>query len=104
MENRSGLSFNPLMEGERFEGSFNHTVKLAGGKFAVFENSREFVLVPWKPSFEDFRRGQMSISAGPDRSWDIMLGRTRGLGIAKRFARKTGCNKMFGNRWLLAGC
>jgi hypothetical protein len=27
-ESRSGLSFNPLMEGERFDGSFNHTVKL----------------------------------------------------------------------------
>jgi type IV secretory pathway VirD2 relaxase len=81
MENRSGLTFNPLVEGERFEGSFNHTVKLASGKFAVFENSKEFVLVPWKPSFEDFRRRQMDISAGPERSWEITLGRGRGLGI-----------------------
>jgi type IV secretory pathway VirD2 relaxase len=81
MENRSGLSFNPLMEGERFDGSFNHTVKLASGKFAVFENSKEFVLVPWKPSFEDFRRRQMSISVGAERGWEIAIGRQRGLGI-----------------------
>jgi hypothetical protein len=34
-------------------GTCKHSVNLASGKYAITENAKEFVLVPWKPSLED---------------------------------------------------
>ncbi len=42
----SGLQAAQLMDGERFEGAYTQPISLASGKFAVFENSKEFTLVP----------------------------------------------------------
>ncbi len=43
----SGLQAAQLMDGERFEGTYIRPISLASGKYAVFENSNEFTLVPW---------------------------------------------------------
>jgi type IV secretory pathway VirD2 relaxase len=77
----SGLHAAQLMEGERFEGAYTRSISLASGKFAVFENSKEFTLVPWRPSFEDFRGKNVSGKvSGSGITWEL-TGRTRGLGI-----------------------
>jgi type IV secretory pathway VirD2 relaxase len=70
-----------LMDSERFEGTYTRSIPLASGKYAVFENSKEFTLVPWRPSFEDFKgRSVTGKVTGSTIAWEL-AGRTRGLGI-----------------------
>jgi type IV secretory pathway VirD2 relaxase len=77
----SGLQAAQLIDGERFEGAYTRPITLASGKFAVFENSKEFTLVPWRPSFEDFKGKNLSGKVtGSTIAWE-MAGRNRGLGI-----------------------
>jgi Protein of unknown function (DUF3363) len=77
----SGLHAAQLMDGERFEGTYARSIPLASGKYAVFENSKEFTLVPWRPSFEDFRGKTVTGKAnGSTIAWEL-AGRNRGLGI-----------------------
>jgi type IV secretory pathway VirD2 relaxase len=77
----SGLQAAQLMDGERFEGAYTRPISLASEKYAVFENSKEFTLVPWRPSFEDIRgknlKGKVT---GSTIAWEL-AGRNRGLGI-----------------------
>jgi type IV secretory pathway VirD2 relaxase len=76
-----GLQAAQLMDGERFEGAYTRTITLASGKFAVFENSKEFTLVPWRPSFEDVRGKKLTGKVtGATIAWEL-AGRNRGLGI-----------------------
>ena len=77
----SGLQAAQLMDGERFEGAYTRPITLASGKFAVFENSKEFTLVPWRPSFEDMRGKTVTGKVtGSTIAWEL-AGRTKGLGI-----------------------
>jgi type IV secretory pathway VirD2 relaxase len=77
----SGLLAAQLMDGERFEGAYTRPISLASGKYAVFENSREFTLVPWRPSFEDIRGKSLTGKvSGSTIAWEL-AGRTKGLGI-----------------------
>jgi type IV secretory pathway VirD2 relaxase len=77
----SGLQAAQLMEGERFEGAYTRPISLASGKYAVFENSKEFTLVPWRPSFEDIKGKNLTGKvAGSTIAWEL-VGRNRGLGI-----------------------
>jgi hypothetical protein len=77
----TGLHAAQLMDGERFEGTYMRSIPLASGKYAVFENSKEFTLVPWRPSFEDFKgRSVTGKVTGSTIAWEL-AGRTRGLGI-----------------------
>lgn len=77
----SGLQSAQLMDGERFEGIYTRPIALASGKYAVFENSKEFTLVPWRPSFEDIRGKSVTGNvSGSTISWEL-TGRDRGLGI-----------------------
>jgi hypothetical protein len=78
---RSGLSHANPIDGENFSGTYRHAVNLASGKYAIIENAKEFVLVPWKPSFEDLRNKVITNSGGLTRTWEIALGRQHGLGI-----------------------
>ncbi len=79
--NASGLHAARLMDGERFEGTYRQPISLACGKFAVFENSKEFTLVPWRPSFEDMRGKEVIGKVnGSTIAWEL-AGRSRGLGI-----------------------
>ncbi len=67
-------------EGSRIEGIFTRTIDLASGRYAVVERSKEFSLVPWRPTLER-RRGTSvaGIVRGGHISWSA--GRKRGLGI-----------------------
>jgi hypothetical protein len=77
----SGLHAAQLMDSVRFEGTYTRSIPLASGKFAVFENSKEFTLVPWRPSFEDFKGKSVTGKVtGSTIAW-VLEGRTRGLGI-----------------------
>jgi type IV secretory pathway VirD2 relaxase len=77
----SGLHAAQLMDSERFEGTYTRSIPLASGKFAIFENSKEFTLVPWRPSFEDFKgRSVTGKVTGSTIAWEL-AGRTKGLGI-----------------------
>jgi type IV secretory pathway VirD2 relaxase len=72
-----GLDFAEPVAGERISGIVRRRVNLNSGSFAVVENSREFVLVPWRPVLErqlgreiaGIMRGSGSIS------WTIGRGR-----------------------------
>jgi hypothetical protein len=76
-----GLHAARLMDGERFEGTYRQPISLASAKFAVFENSKEFTLVPWRPSFEDIRGKEVIGKVnGSTFAWEL-AGRSRGLGI-----------------------
>jgi type IV secretory pathway VirD2 relaxase len=77
----SGLQAAQPMDGERFDGAYTRPITLASGKFAVFENSKEFTLVPWRPSFEDIRGKEITGKvSGSTIAWEL-VGRNRGLGI-----------------------
>jgi type IV secretory pathway VirD2 relaxase len=77
----SGLQAAQLMDGERFDGAYTRSISLASGKYAVFENSKEFTLVPWRPSFEDIRGKSLTGKVtGSTIAWEL-AGRTKGLGI-----------------------
>jgi Protein of unknown function (DUF3363) len=77
----SGLQSAQLMDGERFEGAYTRPITLASGKYAVFESSKEFTLVPWRPSFEDIRGKNLTgKGTGSTIAWEL-AGRTKGLGI-----------------------
>jgi type IV secretory pathway VirD2 relaxase len=77
----TGLHAALLMDDERFEGTYTRSIPLASGKYAVFENSKEFTLVPWRPSFEDLKGKEvMGRVTGSTIAWEL-AGRTRGLGI-----------------------
>jgi type IV secretory pathway VirD2 relaxase len=77
----SGLQAAQLMDGERFEGAYTRSISLASSKYAVFENSKEFTLVPWRPSFEDIKGRKLTGKVtGSTIAWEL-AGRTKGLGI-----------------------
>lgn len=63
----------------RVEGVYRRPVQMAGGRYALIENSREFTLVPWRPELEKHIGRQVSGMARGDGggiSWS--LGRGRG--------------------------
>jgi type IV secretory pathway VirD2 relaxase len=77
----TGLHTAQLMDDERFDGNYSRSIPLASDKYAVFENSKEFTLVPWRPSFEDIRGKSLTGKvSGSTIAWEL-AGRTKGLGI-----------------------
>jgi type IV secretory pathway VirD2 relaxase len=77
----TGLQAANLIDGERFDGTYTRSIPLASGKYVVFENSKEFTLVPWRPSFEDIRGKSLTGKvSGSTIAWEL-AGRTKGLGI-----------------------
>ena len=78
---KSGLIHANPIEGEHFSGTYKQAVNLASGKYAIVENAKEFVLVPWKPSLEDMRGKVVSSVVGPSRNWEFRITPKRGLGI-----------------------
>ncbi len=75
-----GLSFTETQDGDRIEGVYRRPVRLASGKFAVIEKSKEFTLVPWRPVLEQ-QRGKVvgGVMRGALVSFEI--GKKRGIGI-----------------------
>jgi type IV secretory pathway VirD2 relaxase len=75
-----GKPYAAPLDGERIEGIYRRPLRLASGKFAVIEKSKEFTLVPWRPALER-RRGQTigAVMSGASVSFDF--GQKRGMGI-----------------------
>ena len=69
------------MRGEKISGTYKHAVNLASGKYAIIENAKEFVLVPWQPNFEDMRGKLIAGTAGLSRTWELSKSRQLGPGI-----------------------
>ena len=75
-----GLAFAPMEDGERFEGVYRKPVRLASGKFAVIQRSKEFTLVPWRPVLER-QRGRVVSGVMRGASASFEFGKKRGMGI-----------------------
>lgn len=75
-----GKSYAAPLDGERIEGVYRRPLRLASGKFAVIEKSKEFMLVPWRTVLER-QRGQMvgGVVRGSSVSFDFS--KKRGIGI-----------------------
>lgn len=53
----TGLTYRPMVDGERMMGIYRLNLQLASGRFAVLDNGNGFSLVPWKPVIKQ-RLGQ----------------------------------------------
>lgn len=75
-----GLTFSPAQDGDRIDGVYRRPLRLASGKFAIIEKSKEFTLVPWRPILER-QRGQTvgGVMRGATASFEF--GKKRGMGI-----------------------
>jgi len=73
----TGLSFVETHDGTRAEGVYRQSLRLASGKFAVLEKSKEFTLVPWRLVLER-QQGKM------------ISGVVRGTSVSFEFHRKKG--------------
>ena len=60
LSNEIGLPFAEAAAGHRIEGTYRRAVMVGDSKFAVFENSLEFTLVPWRPVLERARGREIS--------------------------------------------
>ena len=76
----TGREFVSLQDGDRADGIYRKPLRLASGKFAIIEKSREFSLVPWRPVLE--RHRGKSIGATLRGSWvSFEFGKKRGIGV-----------------------
>lgn len=76
---RTGLDHLEAKPGDRISGVYRRMLTLNSGRFALIEQSREFVLVPWRPVLERARGQMVSGTAGGEGiSWSI--GIKRGIG------------------------
>ena len=75
-----GKPFTEPLDGERIDGVYRLPVRLASGKFALIEKSREFTLVPWRAVLEH-RRGQALSGVVRGSSVSFDFGKKRGVGI-----------------------
>jgi type IV secretory pathway VirD2 relaxase len=77
----SGKPFTELEPGMHIEGVVRRRLDLVSGRFALVENSREFVLVPWKPVLQRAIGREVSglVRQRAGISWSF--GRERGMEI-----------------------
>lgn len=77
---QTGLEYRAVEEGDRVSGVYRRPVDLVSGRFALIEDGRQIVLVPWRPIVERRLGREVSgvLRAG-SMSWN--LGRERGLGV-----------------------
>lgn len=73
-------SFAEPLDGERIEGVYRRPLRLASGKFAVIEKSKEFTLVPWRAALER-QRGKAVSGVVRGSSVSLDFGKKRGIGI-----------------------
>jgi type IV secretory pathway VirD2 relaxase len=72
-----GLEFATPLKGEAVEGIYRRAVMVGDVKYAIIEKSREFVLVPWRPTLERGIGKQVSgIMRDGGINWTIGRGRS----------------------------
>ncbi len=59
-----GLAFGELVDGNVINGTYQQSIELASGKFAIIKNSREFFLVPWQVFVQELRIKRGLIGGG----------------------------------------
>jgi len=75
-----GKRFSELADGDRIVGEYRRPVRLASGKFALIEKSKEFTLVPWRDVLERYRGRQVAgVIRGDGVSWSFTRGRGKGI-------------------------
>ncbi len=80
LADQNRLEFVPLQDGERVDGVYRKPLRLASGKFAIIETSKEFTLVPWRPVLERHRGKSIGATLrGASVSFDF--GKKRGIGV-----------------------
>ena len=68
----SGLIYRPVVDGVPISGTFQRSVLLASGRFAMLNDGVEFSLVPWRSNVEG-RIGEVitAVQRGDYVSWDF---------------------------------
>lgn len=77
----NGKAFTELEPGMRIEGVVRRRLDLVSGRFALIENAREFVLVPWKPVLERAIGREVSGLVRPRAGISWSFARERGIEI-----------------------
>lgn len=76
LSSEMGMGVREAVSGERIDGIFRRSVDTGSGKFALIEQSREFLLVPWRPEMERHIGQQITgIPHGGSMSWNVGRGR-----------------------------
>ena len=74
----TGMSYRPLVDGERTTGVYRRMMVTASGRFAMLDDGLGFSLVPWRPVLEHRIGQQLSATMRGDHvSWSF--GRQRGI-------------------------
>jgi len=72
MSEELGLEFFEAKSGDRVDGVLRRRVDLTSGRFALVEKSREFTLVPWRPSLDrQIGKTVGGVIRGDGVSWQI---------------------------------
>lgn len=75
----TGLTYQPLTDGQRVTGIYRRSMMLASGRYAMLDDGKGFSLVPWKSVIEQ-RLGQQIAATvrGGGVSWEVgkKLGRS----------------------------
>lgn len=76
----TGLQYRAVKAGDTVSGTYQRSVQLSSGRFAMVGDGFGFSLVPWKPVIEPrLGQGVAGVVRGLSVSWD--LSRQRGLGL-----------------------
>ncbi len=74
----TGMSYRPLVDGQRATGVYRRMVIAASGRFAMLDDGLGFSLVPWRPVLEQRIGQRLSATLRGDQvTWSF--GRQRGL-------------------------
>ncbi|TRO91261.1 DUF3363 domain-containing protein [Glycocaulis profundi] len=76
LADETGLSYAEARPGATVEGVYRRNVEMASGRHALIERSREFSLVPWKPSMDrQIGKHIAGVMRGDGTDWTIGRGR-----------------------------
>jgi hypothetical protein len=75
----SGLTYQPVGEGEHVAGVYRRCVVLSSGRFAMIDDGLGFQLVPWRPALERHANEHVAGMVLPGGRVDWSFGRKRGL-------------------------
>jgi type IV secretory pathway VirD2 relaxase len=77
----TGFEFRRLDDGDRFDGVYRRRLDLVSGRYALIDDGKQFMLVPWRPAVERELGREVSglIRPGGGVSW--MIGRDRGPSV-----------------------
>ncbi len=76
----TGLEHRPVGDGQRFSGIYRRSVMLASERYAMLDDGKGFILVPWKPVLER-RLGQLVAATMRETSVSWEFGKQRSMKI-----------------------